>query len=51
MRLSTEVIQEIEVLSMFPRESATLGIKIHHDADPGHIAAAKRLYYKHIITL
>ena len=51
MRLSTEVIQEMEVLSMFPRESATLGIKIHHDADPGHIAAAKRLFSKRIITL
>jgi len=51
MKLSTEIVQEMEVLSMFPRESATLGLKIHHDADPGHIAAAKRLFGKGLITL
>lgn len=51
MHLSSDVVHEIEVLSMFPRESATLGIKIHHDADPEHIAAARRLFEKHLITL
>lgn len=51
MKLSTEVVQELEVLNMFPRESAQLGLKIHHDADPGHIAAAKRLFEKNLITL
>ncbi|GAB5499856.1 MAG: TIGR02647 family protein [Pseudohongiellaceae bacterium] len=51
MKFSTEIVQEMEVLNMFPRESATLGIKIHHDADPGHIAAANRLFDKGLITL
>lgn len=51
MKLSIEIVNEIEVLSLFPRESTTLGLKIHHDADPDHIAATKRLFDKGLITL
>ncbi|MEQ8407522.1 MAG: TIGR02647 family protein [Gammaproteobacteria bacterium] len=51
MKLSTELVQELEVLSLFPRESTQMGLKFHHDADPEHIAAAKRLYDKQLISL
>lgn len=51
MKIPAELIEEIEVLSLFPRESTTLGLKFHHDAAPEHIAAAKRLFDKQLITL
>ena len=51
MKLSAELLQELEVLSLFPRESTQMGLKFHNDADPAHIAAAKRLYEKQLISL
>lgn len=51
MKLSPDLVHELEVLSLFPRESTTLGLKIHHDADPNHVAAAKRLFNKDLTTL
>lgn len=51
MKIASELVHELEVLGMFPRESTTLGLKIHHDADPAHVAAAKRLFDKDLITL
>ncbi|MCI5108120.1 MAG: TIGR02647 family protein [Pseudomonadales bacterium] len=50
MKLANELIAEMEVLALFPRESTTLGLKFHHDAAPEHIAAAKRLFEKQLIT-
>jgi uncharacterized protein (TIGR02647 family) len=51
MKLSTELVQELEVLSLFPRESTQMGLKFHHDAASEHIAAAKRLFEKQLISL
>ncbi len=51
MKIADEVIAEMEVLALFPRESTTLGLKVHQDAAPEHIAAAKRLFEKQLITL
>jgi uncharacterized protein (TIGR02647 family) len=50
MKLANELIAEMEVLALFPRESTTLGLKFHQDAAPEHIAAAKRLFEKQLIT-
>ncbi len=34
MKLSAELVQELEVLSLFPREGTQMGLKFHHDAGP-----------------
>lgn len=41
---------ELNLLLKFPTKSLMQGLKIHHDADPQVIAAAKRLYEKGITT-
>lgn len=51
MKLSSDLLEELEVLSLFPRESTAMGLKIHHDAAPELIAAARRLFNKQLITL
>jgi uncharacterized protein (TIGR02647 family) len=35
----------------FPSKSLMQGLKIHHDAEPESVAAAKRLFDKGIVTL
>ncbi len=50
MSLPSEIIQEIEVLSLFHADSMREGIKVHHNADPAHIAAAERLFAKGLMT-
>ncbi|MGR8931470.1 MAG: TIGR02647 family protein [Gammaproteobacteria bacterium] len=50
MRLSDEIIAEIHVLALFNLASHQEGIKVHHDADPQLIDAAKRLCCKGLIT-
>lgn len=42
--------QELAVLSMFDETSTQAGIKIHSDASPVTIAAAKRLHRKGLIS-
>ena len=44
------LMQEINLLLKFP-DTALEGIKIHRDADPGLIEAARRLHDKGLITL
>jgi len=38
MKLSAELVQELEVLSLFPREGTQMGLKFHHDAGPPNIS-------------
>ncbi len=51
MRLSDEFFEEIELLALFNLHNTQEGLKIHHEAAPERIAAAKRLFDKNIITL
>jgi len=44
------LMQEINLLLKFP-DTTLEGIKIHHDADPQLIAAARRLHDKGLTTL
>lgn len=51
MHLSTDFLEEVELLNLFDLDSSLGGIKIHHQAAPARIAAAKRLFDKQLITL
>lgn len=51
MHLNKEFFEELELLNLFRLESALSGLKIHHEAAPERIAAARRLYEKQLITL
>ncbi len=50
MTLPIGWLDEIEVLFKFSPDSIRDGIKIHHDASPLIIAAAKRLHAKGLVT-
>ncbi len=50
MHLTDEVVAEIHLLSLFNLASHQEGIKVHHDAEPAFIEAAKRLHSKGLIT-
>lgn len=50
MLLTDELIAEIRFLSLFNLESHQEGVKVHGNADPVIIAAAKRLFDKGLIT-
>ena len=50
MRLSEEQHQEINILIQFNLSSMQQGVKVHSDADPEMIEAAKRLFAKGLIT-
>lgn len=49
MSLSTELIDEIELLMKFDLSSARVGLKVHSNADPKMISAAKRLHAKDLV--
>lgn len=51
MTFTTETIAELELLLKFPMKSLMQGLKVHQDAEPDVIEAAKRLYNKGIVTL
>lgn len=51
MRLTSEFLEEIELLNLFDLNSSQEGLKVHHEAAPERIAAAKRLFAKNITTL
>ncbi len=51
MSLSTEFLEELELLNLFNLDNTQLGLKIHHEANPARIAAAKRLFEKGMISL
>ncbi len=51
MTFTTDTIAELDLLLKFPMKSLMQGLKIHHDAEPDMVSAAKRLYNKGIVTL
>jgi uncharacterized protein (TIGR02647 family) len=50
MLLSDETVSEIRFLSLFNLASHQEGVKVHGNADPQLIAAAKRLFDKGLVT-
>lgn len=50
MLLTDELVAEIKFLSLFNLESVQEGVKVHGNADPDLINAAKRLFDKGLIT-
>jgi uncharacterized protein (TIGR02647 family) len=51
MTYTSEMVAELNLILKFPNKSLLQGIKIHHDADPELVEAAKRLHDKGIVTL
>ncbi|MBN7821703.1 TIGR02647 family protein [Bowmanella yangjiangensis] len=49
MPFTHPMLEEINLLLKFPLDSLRQGLKIHHDADPAIVDAAKRLFEKGII--
>lgn len=49
MSWTVELFAELEVLSLYPLESAQEGIKIHSSADPAKVAAVERLFDKGLV--
>ena len=51
MIFTSDMVAELNLLLKFPNKSLMQGLKIHNDAEPAAIAAAKRLFDKGIVTL
>lgn len=51
MTFTSDMVAELNLLLKFPSKSLMQGLKIHHDAEPVLIDAAKRLFDKGIVTL
>lgn len=49
MPFNEELTEELNLILKFPDKSLMQGIKIHNDAEPGVVAAAKRLFEKGIV--
>ncbi len=50
MQLTDELVAEIKFLSLFNLATHQEGVKVHHNADPDMIGAAKRLFDKGLVT-
>lgn len=50
MTLTTELIEEIKILTLFNLASSQEGIKVHASAEPTAISATKRLFEKGLIS-
>ena len=50
MTLTPVLLEELVLLNMFNLGTTQQGLKIHHDAAAGKIAAGKRLFAKGMIT-
>ena len=50
MAFNQQLTEELNLILKFPHQSLMQGLKIHHDAAPEVIEAAKRLFDKGIIT-
>lgn len=50
MQFDQAMTDELNLILKFPTKSLMQGIKIHEDADPSVISAAKRLFDKGIIS-
>jgi uncharacterized protein (TIGR02647 family) len=51
MTFTSDMVAELNLLLRFPSKSLMQGLKIHNDAEPVVVAAAKRLFEKGIVTL
>ncbi|NQD78976.1 TIGR02647 family protein [Pseudomonas seleniipraecipitans] len=51
MVFTAELVAELEILLLFNLGNGQEGLKIHHDAAPAAVAAAKRLHDKGLISL
>jgi len=50
MPFNQELTDELNLILKFPSNSLMQGLKIHHDAEPTTVAAAKRLFEKGIVS-
>lgn len=50
MKLTPELIAELELLTLFNPDNTQEGLRIHHDAAPQKIAAGERLHAKGLIS-
>lgn len=50
MPFKQELVDEINILIKFNRDTSQEGIKVHKTASPENIAAAKRLFEKGLVT-
>lgn len=50
MPITTELVEELKILSLYNLGTTQEGIKIHKTAEPAAIAAAQRLHRKGLIT-
>ncbi len=50
MKLTAELIAELELLTLFNPDTTQEGLKIRHDAAPALIAAGARLHAKGLIS-
>lgn len=50
MKLTPELIAELELLTLFNPDNTQEGLRIHHDAAPQKIAAGQRLHAKGLIS-
>jgi len=46
MPYSDDLVAELELLALFNLDNHLEGLKVHHDADPRHLAAIDRLHRK-----
>ncbi len=49
MSWTQQLLEELQLLSLFPQDSLQEGLKIHSNAAPERIAAAQRLFAKGLI--
>mgnify|MGYP000223316014 CR=1 FL=1 len=50
MPISSDLVEEITILTRYNQASTQAGIKVHDTAQPGSIAAVKRLFDKGLIS-
>ncbi|CDF86922.1 TIGR02647 family protein [Pseudomonas sp. QL9] len=49
MAFTHELVAELELLCLYDLENTQAGLKIHHDAEPAAIDAARRLHAKGLL--
>ena len=50
MAIDQNILEELKILALFPRESLQEGIKVHSSASPESIQATQRIFDKGLIT-
>jgi uncharacterized protein (TIGR02647 family) len=50
MPFNQHLTEELNLILKFPNKSLMQGLKIHHDADPAMVEAARRLHQKGIVS-